>query len=136
MFIEVIVKYHKAQENGETKAVNEHYLVDSLSLTEAEGKATESLRPYISGEFIATSAKTTKIDEVVGDTSCGKFFLAKIALITIDERTAKEKRTIMQLLVGAEDFDNAYKAFGEYMRNTISDFTLISLAESTIQDVF
>lgn len=135
-YYEVTLRYDKTQENGSIKRVSEKYLCDALSLTEAEARVTEKMQPYISGEFCATSAKETKIAETCGDVGCGKFFLAKVAFITIDEKSAKEKRTISQVLVGAENFDEAYKAFNEYMRDSISDYTLVSLAETKYLDLF
>ncbi|MCM1222151.1 MAG: DUF4494 domain-containing protein [Lachnospiraceae bacterium] len=130
------LRYDKMQEDGKVKRVTERYLADALSLTESEARVTEKMQPYISGEFYATSAKETKIAETTGDVTCGKFFLAKVAFITIDERTAKEKRTISQVLVGAENFDEAYKAFNESMRNTMADYTLVSFAETAYLDLF
>lgn len=135
-YYEVSLRYDKTQENGDEKRVSEKYLVDALSLTEAEARVTEKMQPYISGEFYATSAKETAIAETCGDIGCGKFFLAKVAFITIDEKTAKEKRSISQMLVGAENFDEAYKAFNEYMRDTLVDYTLVSLSETKYLDLF
>ena len=36
MFFEVRIRYEKMMENGQNKKVNEPYLVDALSFTEAE----------------------------------------------------------------------------------------------------
>ncbi|MCM1296591.1 MAG: DUF4494 domain-containing protein [Muribaculaceae bacterium] len=135
-YYECAIRYDKTGEDGKVKRVTERYLTDALSLTESEARVTEKMQPYISGEFYATSAKETKIAETTGDVTCGKFFLAKVAFITIDEKTAKEKRTISQVLVGAENFDEAYKAFNEYMRDTLADYTLVSLAETAYMDLF
>lgn len=135
-YYEVILRYDKMQEDGRDKRVSEKYLVDALSLTEAEVRVTERMQPYISGEFFATSAKETKIAETTGNVDCGKFFLAKVAFITIDEKSAKEKRTISQMLVGSENFDEAYKALNEFMRDTLADYTLVSLAETAYMDLF
>ncbi len=135
-YFEVSLKYDKTQENGALKKVTEKYIVDALSLTEAEAKVTEKMQPYISGDFFATSAKETKITETCGDVGCGKFYLAKIAFITIDERTAKEKRTTSQILIGAESFDEAYKTLNEFMKPTLSDWELQSLAETKYLDQF
>lgn len=135
-YYEVTLRYGKMQENGSVKRVSEKYLVDALSLTEAEARVTEKMQPYISGEFYATSAKETKIAETTGNVDCGKFYLAKVGFVTIDERTAKEKRTTSQILVGAESFEEACKAFGEYMKGTLADYELVSLCETQYQDLF
>ena len=135
-YYETILRYEKMQDNGTVKKVAEHFLSDSLSLTEAEATVTEKMQPYISGEFVATSAKETKIAEVVGDKEADKFYLAKVAFITIDEKTASEKKTISQILVGAEDFERAYNNLKVAMQTTMADWELQSLALSPILDVF
>ena len=51
-WFECKVKYVRMLETGMQKAVNEPYLVDALSFTEAESRITEEMAPFISGEFI------------------------------------------------------------------------------------
>lgn len=135
-YYEVTLRYNKMQDNGAIKRVSEKYLVDALSLTEAEAKVTAKMQPYISGEFYATSAKETKIADTCGDMACGKFFLAKIGFITIDERTAKEKRVISYSLVGAENFDDAHKEITDFMKPSLADWELTSLSETQYMDLF
>lgn len=48
------VRYEKVDENGVSKKVTESFLVDALSCTEAEARATEEVSPYISGGKIPT----------------------------------------------------------------------------------
>lgn len=131
-----VVKYDKMQENGAVKRVSEQYLCDSLTCTEAEAIVTENLKPYISGDFFTTSVKTSKITEVMGDKECGRFWLAKVSFITLDEKTAAEKRTISQILVGATDFTNAIEEFNEGMKGTLADFEVVSLAETPIKEFY
>lgn len=131
-----VVKYDKMQENGAVKRVSEQYLCDALTCTEAEAVVTENLKPYISGDFFTTSVKTSKIAEIMGDKECGRFWLAKVSFITLDEKTAAEKRTISQILVGATDFTNAIENFNEGMRGTLADFEVVSLAETPIKEFY
>ncbi len=135
-YFEVSVKYTKIQDNGLKKNVTERYLVDSLSLTEAEAKVTKELRAYICEDFFATLARTTNIAEVVGDKECGRFYLSKVAILTLNDKTGASKRNIMQILVGAEDFKAAYENIHKAMSGTISDWELVSLAESAVIGVF
>ncbi|WP_290387099.1 DUF4494 family protein, partial [uncultured Muribaculum sp.] len=46
-WFECKVRYDKIQENGSAKKVNEPYLVDALSFTEAEARIIEEVTPYI-----------------------------------------------------------------------------------------
>ena len=131
----VVIKYDKMQENGLVKRVNEPYLVDALSFAEAESRFIEEITPFISGEFTVTVAKRTKIAEIF-NLGAERYYLAKVAFITIDERTAAEKRAISQMLVGASDFKEAYDNFLDGMKGTMADFELVSLAETPIMDVY
>lgn len=123
------------QENGTVKKMNEPYLVDALSFTEAESRFIEEITPFISGEFTVTVAKRTKIAEIF-NIGAERYWLVKVAFITIDERSGTEKRSISQILVGAMDFTNAIEEFNEGMKSTMADFEIVSLSETPIMDVY
>lgn len=131
-----VVKCDRIQEDGAKKRVSAQYLCDALSVTEAEVIVTENVRPYISGDFIVSSVKTSKISEVMGDGTCGRFWLAKVVFITIDEKTAAEKRTVSQVLIGAENFATAVDYFNEGMKGTMADIEVVSLAETPIKEFY
>lgn len=135
-YIETAARYEKTLEDGKVKKVTERFLVDALSCIEAESRTIEELTPYVSGDLEVTANKKVNIAEVMGDKECGRFWLCKVAFITIDEKTASEKRAISQILVGASDFTNAVEAFNEGMRGTLADFEIVSVAETPIKDYF
>ncbi len=62
--------------------------------------------------------------------------MAKVAFITIDEKTAVEKKTTTLILVAGSDFKGAYDNFMDGMKGTMADFELVSLAETPIMDVY
>lgn len=135
-YIETAARYEKMQENGSVKKVTERFIVDALTCTEAEARTIEELQQYVSGELDVTSNKKVNIAEVMGDKECGRFWLAKVSFITIDEKTAAEKRTVSQILVGASDFANAVEEFNDGMKGTMADFELVGLTETPIVDYF
>lgn len=135
-YIETAARYEKMQENGSVKKVTERFICDALTCTEAEAMTIENLQPYVSGDLDVTSNKKVNISEVFGDKECGRFYLAKVGFIQIDEKTAKEKRTVSQILVGAPDFTNAVEEFNEGMKGTMADFELVGLTETPIVDYF
>ena len=110
-WFECKVKYDKTQENGSVKKVSEPYLVDALSFTEAEARITEEQRPFISGEFSVDAVKRTKIAEIFFNDGADRWYMVKVAFITIDEKTAKEKRSVSQILVQASNFREALEIF-------------------------
>lgn len=63
-WFETKVRYDKMMENGTQKKVNEPYMVDALSFTEAEARTIEELTPFISGDFSISAVKRTNITEI------------------------------------------------------------------------
>lgn len=135
-WIECRAKYDKMQENGSIKKVVEPYLVDALTCTEAEARVTEELSAYISGDFSVSNVGKTKISEVFWDASGDRFYKVKVNFITIDEKTASEKRTATYILVQACDFRNAYENFLDGMKGTMADFEIEAITETKLVEVY
>lgn len=135
-WFECKVRYDKMMENGVVKKVNEPYLVDALSFTEAESRIIEEQTPFISGDFSVSAVKRTKISEIFWDDSADKWYLVKVAFITIDEKSAVEKKTTSLILVAGSDFKGAYDNFMEGMKGTMADFEIVSITETPLMDVY
>lgn len=136
LWFECKVRYDKMQENGSVKKVNEPYLVDALSFTEAEARIIEEITPYISGEFSVSAVKKTKISEIFWDETGDRYYMVKVMFITIDEKTAVEKKSASFILVQAVDFSTALENFMKGMKGTMSDFEIASITETPLKDVF
>lgn len=135
-WFECKIRYDKTQENGSIKKVTEPFLVDALSFTEAEARIIEEQTPFVSGELNVSAVKRTKISEIFWDDSADRWYLVKVAFITIDEKTAVEKKAISQILVAATDFKGALNSFIEGMKGTMADFEIQSITETPIMDVY
>lgn len=135
-WFECKVRYDKLMENGMQKKVNEPYMVDALSFTEAEARIIEEVTPFISGDFSVSAVKRTNISEIFWDDSADKWYHVKVNFITIDEKSAVEKKTTSHILVAASDFKGALDNFMEGMKGTMTDFEIASIAETTIMDVY
>lgn len=135
-WIECRAKYDKMQENGSIKKVVEPYLVDALTCTEAEARVTEELSAYISGDFSVSNVGKTKISEVFWDASGDRFYKVKVNFITINEKTASEKRTATYILVQASNFKEAYDNFIDGMKGTMADFEIEAINETKFVDVY
>lgn len=135
-WFECKVRYDKTQENGSVKKVTEPYLVDALSFTEAEARITEEQTPYISGDFNVSAVKRTKISEVFWDETGDKWYLAKLAFVTIDPKSGVEKKSTTLILVQAKDFRTAFENLVEGMKTTASDYDIVSITETMLMDVY
>ena len=135
-WFECKIRYDKMQENGAVKKVTEPYLVDALSFTEAEARIIEEMKPFISGEFSVSAVKRSKIAEIFRDDSADRWYLVKVAFITIDEKTAIEKKSVTQMLVAGSVFKGAYDNLLEGMKSTLADYEIQSITETMLMDVF
>ena len=137
-WFECKVRYEKTMETGLLKKVTETYMVDALSFTEAERRFIEEMTPFISGEFVVTDIKRARLAELFEsmDASADRWFKAKVAYITLDEKTGAEKRTAQQVLVQATDFRDAVKNLDKCMEGTLGDWVIVSITETNIIDVY
>jgi hypothetical protein len=137
-WFECKIRYEKVTEDGLQKKVNENYIVDALSFSEAETRITEEMSSYISGEFEVADIKKAAYKEVffTDDNIADKWYKAKLQFITIDEKTEKEKRSTVNYLVQAGSMNGAMKNIDEVMGGTMIDYVVSSVAETTLMDVY
>ena len=137
-WFECKIRYEKVTEDGLQKKVNENYVVDALSFSEAETHITEEMSSYISGEFEVADIKKAAYKEVffTDDNIADKWYKAKLQFITIDEKTEKEKRSTVNYLVQAGSMNGAMKNIDEVMGGTMIDYVVSSVAETTLMDVY
>ena len=136
LWFECKVRYDKMMENGTVKKVNEPYLVDALSFTEAEARIIEEMTPFISGEFSISAVKKTKISEIFFDDSADKYYMVKVNFITLDEKSGVEKKSASFILTQASDLEGALSRFKEGMKGTMADYDIASIAETPLMDVY
>ena len=138
MWFECKIRYEKVTEDGLQKKVNENYVVDAPSFSEAETRITEEMSSYISGEFEVADIKKAAYKEVffTDDNIADKWYKAKLQFITIDEKTEKEKRSTVNYLVQAGSMNGAMKNIDGVMGGTMIDYVVSSVAETTLMDVY
>ena len=138
MWFECKIRYEKIMEDGLPKKINDVYVVDALSFSEAEERIIEEMSSYISGEIEIVDVKIAPYREIffADDNLADQWFKAKLSFITIDERTNKEKRTSMMYLVNAGNISSAINNIGEVMSGTMIDYVTTSISATKIFDVF
>lgn len=138
-WFECKVKYEKTMENGLLKKVNEPYLVEAINFTEAERRIIEEITPFMTGEFEVSDIKRARYAELFeapGIDSADKFFRAKLVFITLDEKSGKEKKTSHNVLIQASDLRDAISRLDEGMKGSLMDYTIASVTETLIMDVY
>ena len=132
------VKFDKIMSNGAQKTVSEQYLLDAESFTDAEARTIEKVKPYIPGDFSIPRISKAQFSSLCLSENLNddRFYKVKVAFIIIDEKSGVEKRKNQSVLVQAYDFKRAYKRFVDYMSETISDYEIISISETSIIEYF
>ncbi len=135
-WFECKIKYEKTVEEGKIVKVNETYLVDALSFTEAEARINLEMKPFISGEFIVSNIRRARISELFNNENGDKWYRSKLYFITFDEEKGTEKRTAVTMMVQANDIKEAWDGLQEGMKGSMSDYVIASIVETLIIDVY
>ena len=137
-YYEVKIQYQKMQEDGREKKVTEQYVVEALSFTEAESRIIEEMTPFIDGDFDVVSEKIAPYNEILLSDSYSddKWFVSKVAFITIDEKTEKEKKQTFRYLVQAATSELALDYTKEMFSHGMSDYRIEAVQDTPTLDVF
>ena len=137
-YYEVKARFDRTMDDGIQKKVKETYLFDAISFSEAEVRAREELVPFASEEFEVTDIKRAGYTELFpsDSESADKWYAVRVAFITLDERSGKEKKTKAEYLVQADEINGARTSFIEGMKGTMADYEIVSIKETPILDVF
>lgn len=137
-YFEVKIQYQKILENGKEKKVTEQYVVEALSFTEAESRIAEEMLPYTDGDLDVVSEKIAPYNEIfISDrTDDDKWFISKVGFITLDEKTAKEKKQTFRYLVQASTSEIALDYTKTMLHQCLSDYSIDSVQDTPTIDVF
>lgn len=136
IWYEVKVKFRQTTDTGSQKIVTLPYLFDAISYTECEARLNKELPAYISEEFKVSNIRTANYAEIHHFDNADRWFKSKITLFAFDEETGKERKTNMYLLVQANDVESAYINTINAMKNTMGEYSIPSISETPIMDVF
>lgn len=130
-YFETKATYDKVVDDGTVKRVSEVFLMDAVSFTDAEARTIDEVSPRVNGDYLVCAVKRSKVDVVV-NADAPRYYNVKYGIITVDEKTAAEKRAMVHALVGAEDFLDAVVEFQDYMKGCVADYDIVSVAESAV----
>ena len=137
-WFEAKVKYVKVNEDGYEKKVNEAYLLDAMSYTEAESRIIHEMESIISGDYYITTLKKSNITELVPseDENDDRWYKAKVCIIDVDEVSGKEKSSAQYYLVAAANIRRALDNLERSLSSFVVPYEIESIADTSIMDVF
>lgn len=134
-FFESKVRREALTEDGTQAKINSLYVIDAMSFSECEARVTEFVASYASGEFEVLTETRAPYKEIIFSEDCEMWYRVKVAFITLNEKTGKQKKTKETYLVQANTIDGAKKNFDEMMKGTMIDYVIEGLHESAIEDI-
>ena len=137
-WFEAKVKYMKVNEDVREKKVNEAYLLDAMSYTEAESRIMHEMESVISGDYYISSLKKSNITELVPseDENDDRWYKAKVNIIDADEVSGKEKSTGQYYLVAASNINKALENLEKSLASFVVPYEIASLTDTQFMDVF
>lgn len=132
------VRYKKTLEDGTNAKTTEQYVVDALSWSECEAKTTEEMEVYTNGDMDIVTMKKAGFSELFLSEvdSEDKYYDCSINMITIDEKSGKEKKTKVRYLVQGDTIEKARKNVDEIMGKSLIDYDVVELKLTNILDVY
>lgn len=136
-WFECKVRYVKIDEtSGKEKKVNEPYLVDAVSFTEAESRIHKELEQMIRGDFQLTNIRKADYSDLFPFDNGDRWYKCKVSYVSIDETAGKEKKITSQMLVMASNLKEAYDNLLTSLSGMTIDFDVTGIHETQIMDVF
>lgn len=136
---EVSVKYENCTSSGLVETINESYLVDAMSFSEAEQRVLKEEFSYSQLPYeVKACCKRKYRDIVTSSSGCeglSQFFKASLKIITFDEKSGKEKLSPVRILVEASDFDHAVANLKNFVDKGMENYEIEGLTKTKIVEV-
>jgi hypothetical protein len=115
------------------KQVNEQFLLDAISFTEAETRSYEFAEDMVQGEFTVVDIKHKKtIVDVIAEDGGDKFWLVKFKYLSVDGDSDKQKTITNQILVNADTLETANNLIKEYNSQMLVPYEVYAITETKI----
>lgn len=124
-------KYNIEDQYGGFRPVTETYLIDAVSFTEAEKKVYEEVGANYR-DFVLEKVDKFKVTEIVETVGLDEnkpihWYKVKVAVITLDEKSGKEKKSNQIILVSHHDIKQAYEAIEDLFSDSTSDHAITDI---------
>lgn len=106
-----------------------------MSCTEAEARAVKELSCYYEDLEVSSVTEKKGVD-VIGKEEHEDFFLAKVTIISLDERSGKEKKTVSTSYVRGNSFKDAYTAVDSELAKSMAYTEILSLSKTNIVEYY
>ncbi len=127
-------KYNQEDQNGGFKSVSETYLIDAVSFTEAETRVYQEVGSNYR-DFQLVKVGKYRMTELVFNEEGVKWYKCKVAVITLDEKSGKEKKSSQIILVSGSDVKEAYDTVEDLFGDSTSDYEITDIGKTNIVEI-
>ncbi|MGL5681505.1 MAG: DUF4494 domain-containing protein [Marinifilaceae bacterium] len=137
-WFEAKVKYIKISEDGRERKVNELYLLDAMTYTEAEARIIKEMESIVQGDYYISGLRKSNISEIVpsDDENDDRWYKVKVAFIDADEVSGKEKKSNQYYLVAAANIKRAIENLEKSLASFVVPYDIAAIADTLFLDVF
>jgi hypothetical protein len=129
------IRYQKEDEAGSLQTINECYLIDSVSFTEAEARAHKQIVTGAS-DFSVTSITRMRLADLFINEEGEKWFKIKVVYFSVDDRSGKEKKVVNYMLLNADGTQQALNRITENLKNMLIPYDITDINLTPILEVF
>lgn len=135
---ETSIRYEKTMEDGSQKYVTEKYAVEAVNFTDAEASIVKEMSAYISGDFKILAIQRAPYSEVffTHDAKGERWYRVKVAFVTLDEKSGKEKKSKFVYLMQANSLEAARKNIAEVLDGRMNDYEIASVSETKVLEAY
>ena len=127
-------KYNREDQNGGVITISETYLVDAVSFTDAEARIYQEVGSNFR-EFALLKVAKYPLHELIHNEQGLKWYKAKVAITSLDEKAGKEKKLKQTIIVSGNNIKEAYESIEEVFSSSISDYEILDIVTTGIVEI-
>ena len=133
-WIECKVAVEAINESGMPQKEHRYYLLNAVTVAEAEERIHRELSTTTEKHEVE-SVKVVKYAEVYRSGG-NKYYKARLGFLTLNEKNGVEKVNYVNVLVQADDFEDAHEDIKKRLSSTLSAWSIYSLTETPLVDIY
>lgn len=132
----VSVKYTKQFTDGTLKRVTENYLINGINFTDVEARVHQEIGAFVRGEFVVSIVKKEDYADIFHYDDAEVWYKCKVAYVSEDADSGKEKKINNNFLVSAHNIKEAYERIEESLKGLMVSYEISKIETSKILEVF
>jgi hypothetical protein len=127
------MRYRKDDENGKSKKMNELFLIEAVTITDAEAILNKYATENVKGSFIVGGINKTRFAKVIEDPTQQQyyFFTGKIEFKDVTEG-GKIKKSREQYVIISDSIEKAMKQMKTSFEKWVTDWEIVELKASKL----